>query len=88
MHLQANPEAWGNVASFVIANGPANKTEDEITYRKATAFQMRLFEYELPGESVAQLARDAARFAARMVAECVCPTQTPSCCSRRTRCTS
>lgn len=48
---QANPEAWGNAASFIVANGPANKSEDEISYRKPTAFQMRLFEYELPGES-------------------------------------
>lgn len=54
---QANPEAWGNATSFVVANGPANKSEDEISYRKATAFQMRLFEYELPGETYAQLVR-------------------------------
>lgn len=48
-YSQAQSESWGDVGSFLVATGPANTDEGNIEYHKTTAFQMRLFEYELPG---------------------------------------
>jgi hypothetical protein len=85
---QANGGAWGGAKSFAVARGPPAQDDDHMRYHKSIALHLWLFGYEAllagaclpPRYSRCLRARERAAVARRRA-------QTPSCYSRRTRCT-
>ena len=56
---QEKPELWQGVTSVAVVHGKSKDKDDKsLTYFKAVAFQMRLFEYELPGAGRLRALRD------------------------------